>query len=182
MFVTSPDGNDVQEKLHRLELLVRQAERLPDPAARDHARELVQALLDLHAAGLERLLGHVAAAGESGDAILGACTADDEVSGLLLLHGLHPVSLEDRVRQALGQVRPFLRSHGGTVELLGTEDGVVRLRFDGGCGCGSSTAAVRNAIEEAVYGRAPDVAAVEIEGLEEVPESNGAARFALPLV
>lgn len=180
--MNSPDGNDIQEKLHRLEALVQQAERLPDPAARAHARELVQALLDLHAAGLERLLGHVAAAGEAGDAILGACAADDEVGGLLLLHGLHPVSEEDRVRRGLEQVRPFIRSHGGTVELLGLEDGIVRLRFDGGCGCGSSSAAVRKAIEDAVYGRAPDVAAVEIEGLEEVPESNGAARFALPLV
>ena len=40
-------------------------------------------------------------------------------SHLLLLHGLHPVPLEARVRAALDEVRPYLESHGGDVELLG---------------------------------------------------------------
>jgi Fe-S cluster biogenesis protein NfuA len=160
-------------KLRRLEGLVQQAERLPDPATRAHVRDIVQAVLDLHATGLERLLDHVAGAGEAGDVILGACAADEVVSGLLLLHGLHPLAVEDRVRQALERVRG--------VELLAVDDGVVRLRLEGSCdGCASSAAAMRQAVEEAIFAHAPDVTAVEIEGLGVTPTANG--RVALPLV
>ena len=106
------------------------------------------------------------AAGEAGAAILDACARDDVVGGLLLLHGLHPLDLEARVRQALEQVRPYLRSHGGNVELLGVGDGVVRLRLEGSChGCPSSAVTMKQTIEEAILAKAPDVTAVEVEGL-----------------
>ena len=73
------------------------------------------------------------------------------MGGLLLLHGLHPLDLEARVRQALDKVRPYLRSHGGNVELLGVDEGVVRLRLEGSChGCPSSAATMRQTIEEAI--------------------------------
>jgi len=45
-----------------------------------------------------------------------------------------------RVTRALENVRPQLQSHGGDVELLGLDGGVVRLRMRGSChGCPSST-------------------------------------------
>ena len=44
-----------------------------------------------------------------------------------------PCRVEERVREALDEVRPYLESHGGDVELLGVEDGVVRLRLQGSC-------------------------------------------------
>ena len=58
---------------------------------------------------------------------------DELVSHLLLLHGIHPVPVEARVRTALDEVRPYLDSHGGNVEL-------VRSRT-GRCGCGWRAAA-----------------------------------------
>ena len=36
--------------------------------------------------------------------------------------------------EALEQVRPTLQLHGGAVELIEVDDGVVRLRLEGGCG------------------------------------------------
>src|SRR5437016_909495 len=108
-----------QARLQRLDDLLREVERFTDPAAQDHTRAIVQAVLDLHGAGLERILGHLEASGESGAAIRDACARDPMVEGLLLLHGLHPLDLETRVLQALDQVRPYLRSHGGNVQLLG---------------------------------------------------------------
>src|SRR5205085_6265147 len=133
--------------------LLREAERLADPAARARLQEVVQAVLDLHGAGLERLLGHLAEAGEAGRAALDACARDDVVGGLLLLHGLHPLDLEARVRQALDAVRPALRAHGGNVALLGVRAGLVRLRLQGSCdGCPSSAVTMKQTIEEAIYG------------------------------
>jgi hypothetical protein len=118
--------------------------------------ELVQALVDLYGEGLARIVAH--------DPACIAGVADDElVSHLLLLHGLHPLPLAERVRGALDDVRPYLAQHGGDVELLGVEEGVARLRLQGSCnGCPSSTATLRHAIEDAgrgsggALGPAPD--------------------------
>ena len=49
-------------------------------------------------------------------------------------------------------------------------DGVVRLRMQGSChGCPSSAMTLKNAIEEAIYAAAPDVAAIEVEGVVDPP-------------
>ncbi|MBX6311309.1 MAG: NifU family protein [Isosphaeraceae bacterium] len=162
------DVREFQTRLERLDVLLREVEHVADPATQAQTREIVQAVLELHGAGLERLLGHLAAAGEPGAAVLDACGRDDVVGGLLLLHGLHPLGLEARVLQALEQVRPYLRSHGGNVELLGISDGAVRLRLLGSChGCPSSAVTMKQTIEEAILARAPDVTAVEVEGAED---------------
>ena len=95
------DARAFQTRLQRIDALLREVERYADPAARSHTREIVQAVLDLHGSGLDRVLGHLEAAGKEGVAILDACARDEVVSGLLLLHGLHPLDVETRVRQAL---------------------------------------------------------------------------------
>jgi Fe-S cluster biogenesis protein NfuA len=123
--------------------------------------ELVQALVDLYGEGLARIVAH--------DPACIAGVADDElVSHLLLLHGLHPLPLAERVRGALDDVRPYLAQHGGDVELLGVEEGVARLRLQGSCnGCPSSTATLRHAIEDAIQRVAPDIEEIRAEGAVE---------------
>jgi Fe-S cluster biogenesis protein NfuA/nitrite reductase/ring-hydroxylating ferredoxin subunit len=79
--------------------------------------------------------------------------------------------VEERVRQALDDVRPYLESHGGDVELLDVQDGVVRLRLQGSCqGCPSSAATLKLAIEDAIHQAAPDVERVAAEGAVAEPE------------
>ena len=56
---------------------------------------------------------------------------DELVAHLLLLHGLHPVPVRERVIGALDEVRPYLVAHGGGVELLGVDDGVVHAAAGG---------------------------------------------------
>jgi Fe-S cluster biogenesis protein NfuA len=98
----------------------------------------------------------------------GVDPSDELVSHLLLVHGLHPEDVETRVAQALEEVRPYLGSHGGDVELLGVADGIARVRLVGTCdGCPSSTATLRYAIEEAVAKAAPELDGVEAEGVAE---------------
>ncbi|HTU89320.1 MAG TPA: NifU family protein, partial [Gemmataceae bacterium] len=121
----SLDAREFQARLQRLEALLNEVERWTDPASQKHLREIVQAILDLHRAGLERMLDRLDAT------VLNACAGDEVVAGMLLLHGLHPLDLETRVRQALEEVRPALRGHGGDVELIEVCDGVVRLRLEG---------------------------------------------------
>jgi Fe-S cluster biogenesis protein NfuA len=179
----APNDREFQKRMARLESLLHEAERFPDPGARAHAREVVQALLDLHGAGLERMLEKIADAGPQGLALIDSLAEDDLIGSLLVLYGLHPLDLETRVRLALDRVRPYLRSHGGGVELLGVAEGVVRLRMQGSCdGCPLSAATLRSAIEEAIHDKAPDVTAIQVEA-----ESNGTSgvggrpRVALPV-
>jgi Fe-S cluster biogenesis protein NfuA len=153
-----------QQLIQRIEELVRKIEAMSDPEARECAVELLQSLMELNGAGVERMLELTAESGAAGEALIKGFARDELVRGLLLLYGLHPVALETRVAEALEKVGPDVHSHGGNVELLGIEDGVVRLRFQGsGKSCPSTAATLKLAIEEAIYEAAPDATAIETE-------------------
>jgi Fe-S cluster biogenesis protein NfuA/nitrite reductase/ring-hydroxylating ferredoxin subunit len=161
------DDQGLQERVSRMEALLGEIETLPDRNARSKAAEVVGVLLDLYGEGLSRMM-EVVAEGEERERTFDAFAEDELVSHLLLLHGLHPLDVQTRVNQALEEVRPYLRSHGGDVELLGIEGGVVRVRLQGSCdGCPSSAATLKLAIEEAVQKAAPDLEGVEAEGVTE---------------
>ncbi len=188
---SAADENEFRSRIERIETLVQEIDRFRDPAARDQARQIVASLLELHGTGLGRMLEHIAQAGESGRSIIDSLAHDDLVGSLLLLHGLHPLDVETRVRQALEKVRPYLRSHGGNVELLGIEGDVVHLQMQGSChGCPSSAVTLKDAIEQAIYEAAPDVTAIRVEGetvgrIERAPDESSAespSRFALPIL
>ena len=143
----------------RVEGLLGELESLPDARARDTALETVQAVVELYGAGLARIVAEV---GELQTTLL---ARDELVAHLLLLHDLHPVGVEERVREALESVRPYLGSHGGDVELLGVAEGVARVRMQGSCeGCPASSMTLKLAIEDAVLKAAPDVERVEADG------------------
>ncbi|MGI8580289.1 MAG: NifU family protein [Solirubrobacteraceae bacterium] len=147
-----------RELIARVEGLLGEVESLGDPAARDVALETVQAVLELYGAGLERVIDGV------GEGQARTLASDELVEHLLLLHGLHPVSVEERVTMALDGVRPYLGSHGGDVELVGVSDGVALVRMQGSCeGCPASAMTLKLAIEDAVLKAAPDVEKVEAE-------------------
>ena len=172
MAAIQPKENVLAKSIEQIEELVQRIEDLPDPNARSSALALVQALMDFHGEALDRLMEVVASHGEPGYSIFNKFSADELVSNLLLLYGLHPLPLEERVAQALEKVRPHLDSHGGNVELLSITDGVVRLRLEGTCrGCPSSAETLKLAIESAIYAAAPDVVSIEAEGaLTETPK------------
>src|SRR2546421_6044964 len=94
------DAHPFLDQMQRVEALVAAVEQGKDPAARLAAQDLVPTLLDVHAAALARLLEFLPEAG------LDACAADELVSHVLLLHGLHPWDLETRVRRGPGAPGP----------------------------------------------------------------------------
>jgi Fe-S cluster biogenesis protein NfuA/nitrite reductase/ring-hydroxylating ferredoxin subunit len=101
------------------------------------------------------------------------------ISHLLLLHGLHPVPLDQRVTSALDEVRPYLESHGGNVEVLAIHQGTVRLRLKGSCsGCPSSTMTLKLAIENAIHKAAPEIEEVVAEE-ETATETTGLLQIEL---
>ncbi|WP_322480888.1 NifU family protein [Thermogemmatispora sp.] len=173
-----------------IERLLAEIEHLPDPHARACAEELVRALVALYGAGLRRiveLLTAVESARASSPGVesrlLDLLISDELVAGLLLLHDLHPVPLEERVERALEEVRPVVRGHGAELMLLRVADGVVSLRLRGSCrGCPASMQYLRQRIEEAVYRVAPDLSGLEIEEGDEEAEMPARAGTPVPVV
>lgn len=131
----------------------------------ESADELVRLLMRLYGEGLSKIVELLS------PEQVRRLAEDGLVGSLLILHELHPDSTEERVLRALDQVRPYLGSHAGGVELIGLEpDGVARLKLHGTCeGCPSSAVTVKLAIERAILDAAPEVAGVEVENLEPEP-------------
>jgi Fe-S cluster biogenesis protein NfuA/nitrite reductase/ring-hydroxylating ferredoxin subunit len=139
-------------------------------AARERAEQLVGEVTDLYGAGLERMLQLAVAANPT---LADAFTDDDLVASLLLVHGLHPHSVERRISDALDTVRPYLGSHGGDVSLLDVDGDVVRLQFSGSCkSCPSSAVTLELAVEDAVRAAAPEIASIEVVAAEKDPGSG----------
>lgn len=133
--------------------------------ARERSEELVRLVADLYGSGIERILEILHGAGHLDDEALALLANDDLVASLLIVHGLHPYAVEQRVEQALESVRPYLGSHGGDVELLAVSDeGTVRLRLLGSCdGCPSSSVTLELAVEGAIEAAAPEITRIEVE-------------------
>lgn len=167
---------DMQQhrRAERIEALIQEVAAFPDPRARATTEELVQALLDMYGEGLARILELTAQTEAQGFALIETFAKDELVGSLFLLHGLHPIDIETRIARALEEVRPYLKSHGGNVELVRVENGVAYLRLEGSChGCPASTITLKLAIEEAIYKAAPDLDEIKVEGVTEPPQRQG---------
>ena len=145
-------ANDIERLLDELQAM------LP-PIAYDRVVDIVQRVVTLYASGLSRTLSHARAAGA--DAGLDALLCEDElVASLLALHGMHPRSAEDRIRDALSAIAE--RLDGAMLELIALEpDGAVRIRATGTAAPQLAERMIRSAIEAA----APEITRLEIEGL-----------------
>jgi Fe-S cluster biogenesis protein NfuA/nitrite reductase/ring-hydroxylating ferredoxin subunit len=151
----------VREASERIETLLDELGQGAPPPVMERVEELLNNVMALYGAGRERVL-------ETAGPDLVRRLADDEIVGnLLVLHDLHPDDVDTRVQRALDQVRPYLGSHAGGVTLSQVDEaGVVHLQLEGSCdGCPSSALTVAGAIEEAIAMLAPDVVAVETEGV-----------------
>jgi Fe-S cluster biogenesis protein NfuA len=169
-------NTELVSDLERLDALLGQVDKLVDPAARRTLQEILQGVMQFHAAAISRLL-EIVGPKLPADALEEA-GCDDLVSSLLALYDLHPADLETRIERALDQARPYLKSHGGSVELVGVEDETVRLRLAGSChGCPSSAATIKSTIEESIRARVPEIVHIEVEGLPGPASGAGGPGF-----
>ena len=153
-------GDDAQAAGERVEALLAELRSQAGPQVAATAEELVGCLVELYGAGLARIT-EIVGEDESGPQLMDKLVADPLVESLLLVHDLHPLDTSTRVRRAVEEVLPQLGSHAGNVEYLGLDEaGVLRLRLEQS-GCSADT--VRDLIEKAVAGAAPEAAGVAIE-------------------
>ena len=162
------------ELLDRIQDLTTQVDQLEDVRARLLAQELVATVIAMYGDGLARIMDVISGSREAGETILDELSQDGAVASLLLIHDLYPVSLEDRVYEALDTVRPYMESHGGNVELVSLQDGVAHLALQGSCnGCMASRATLELAIKQALDEHAPDLLGLEVTGVTEPAPSVG---------
>ncbi len=66
---------------------------------------------------------------------------------------------EQKVKEVIEAVRPDLQSHGGDIELVGTEaDNTVKIRLQGACqGCPGAQMTLKMGVERLLKEKIPEV-------------------------
>jgi len=71
--------------------------------------------------------------------------------------------MREKIEEALKNIRPALQADGGDIELVGVDDGIVKVRLKGACGtCPSSLATLKYGVEERLKEEIPEVKSVEL--------------------
>ncbi len=141
-------ANINESRIRRIETLVGKVESIADPASRRDARELMELILELHGAGIERIFEMLHASGIAGETLINSIASDPLVGSILILHNLHPEDLPTRVRSAIGRVRG--------VELIEIREGVVRAIVTG-------HGTTRQGALDLIRAAAPDAAEIIVE-------------------
>jgi hypothetical protein len=158
------NNGEFQAYTKRVDELVERVSDLPESEARTAALELLQSLMDLHGATMARIVELLSASGDSSRKSLLKLAADPLVCGLLVLYGIHPVRVEERVADAVEKLLPQLQKQGTTAELVDIRDGVVRVKIGRKTQVGNPDK-LRAIVEQAILEVAPEVAQINIEGL-----------------
>ena len=71
--------------------------------------------------------------------------------------------MEQKINDALQQIRPFLQRDGGDIEFVElTEDNVVKVRLQGHCaGCPGAQMTIKGVVEKILKDSYPEIKSVE---------------------
>jgi Fe-S cluster biogenesis protein NfuA len=71
--------------------------------------------------------------------------------------------MEEKVKKALNNIRPYLEADGGNIELINvSKDGIVKVKFVGVCSyCPMSQMTLRAGVERALIREVPGIRRVE---------------------
>jgi len=71
-------------------------------------------------------------------------------------------TIRERVAKALEELRPRLQADGGDMELMGVDNGIVKVRLKGACaGCPMSTMTLKMGVEQYLKKKIPEIVRVE---------------------
>lgn len=160
----------LQEALKALDERLRRLEQLPWPRVREEVFTALELIDRIHRPGVTRLASLLKEAG------LFEQVNNDEAIGLLFeLYDQFPLDERSRAEEAVEMVRPYLRAHGGDVEILEVREGEVHVRLLGACaGCAASALTLRLGVEEALKQALPGFRRLVVRP---EPQSSLAPRF-----
>jgi len=121
---------DFDQAVAELDLLVDTLERDGD----ERALLLLEYMDAIHRPAIERLL--------AGD------KEDPTAAAVLAMYGFVALDEHAQAEEALDEIRPYMESHGGGLELLRVEGGTVYVRMQGSCdGCAASAMTLQRGVE-----------------------------------
>ncbi len=160
---TETSSSELDAAARRVDTAVERAELLDAPSRRV-AMDLKAAVEGFHREGLLRVVRRLKE-DPRGKELLFELVDDPVVYALLVMHGIVRADPMTLAQQALDEVRPYLESHGGGVELIAVEPPVAKVRLSGACsGCSQSATTLRELVETALITRAG------LERVEVVPD------------
>lgn len=137
---------------HLLEWLgtgVERMEEIEDEKTREEVFALLEGIDVLHRQGLGRIFDLIVSLG--GLRAVEQISQDPIVHTLLEMYDLPEDDERTQVERALEDVYPYFQSHGGKLDLLGVENGRVRVRLSGSCeGCPGTATTLQRVVEDAL--------------------------------
>lgn len=156
---------DLERLLIHLEELIEELEELED--VNEKVFELVNGIDALHRMALSHL----------GDALEERGLAPNDLRedhpAIAWLFDAYAIGVDEHAEadQALDDIRPYIHGHGGEVEVLDVQDGVVRVKLTGACsGCTASDITLTEGVEEALRDGFPGFVSVVVEEEEHAEE------------
>jgi len=151
--VAQPTSSELPAEFqHLLEWLgtgLERMEGIEDERTREEVLALLEGIDILHRRALGRLLELVTNLG--GSELVERVSQDPVVHTLLEMYDLPEADERTQVEHALESVYPYFKSHGGKLEVLGVEEGRVRVRLSGSCeGCPGTATTLKRVVEEAL--------------------------------
>lgn len=126
-----------------------------DPETWAQVEGVLARLVRMYGVGLQRALEHARGNGAEGSEFDAALTGDDLLGGLLVMHGLHPLSTEERVQRLAMMLPERLGVPAEALVLVWLGDNRVRVLS----ALGEETdAALRQAFENV----APELTSIDI--------------------
>lgn len=85
-----------------------------------------------------------------------------------------PEEKYSEVEKALTEIRPFLNSDGGDIELISVEDDIVKVRLTGACiACSVNQMTLKSGVEMTIKKYVPEITSViNVSENETVAESD----------
>lgn len=153
---------EFQELLEWIGAGVEQMERIQDEQTREQVFALLEGIDALHRHALGRFVEQVRQLG--GQGLMDRVSQDAVIQTLLDLYDLSGADERTQVESALQNVHPYIASHGGQLEVLGVENGRVRVRLSGAChGCPGSSVTIKRVVEQTLSEHVPSFQELIVE-------------------
>ncbi len=152
---------DLEDLAQQVDQAMAQVQKLEGPA-RAAALDLKRAIEAFHRLGLTRIVQRLKA-DPRGKELLFELVDEPSVYALFAMHGIVRADVTTQAARVLEMVRPYMRSHGGDVELVRVEGDTAFVRLHGACnGCSLSAVTLRESVQEALTTHVPQIQRVEV--------------------
>lgn len=157
---------ELQAESARIETLLAELRELVPLPAWQRVEDVLRRVVRLYSVGLGRALAHARRAGAAGPELDEQLCKDDLLASLLVLHGLHPQTTEQRIQRALAALRAELHLADDALVVTTIADGVVHLHAAESIGGGAmSHGLAESMIHRVLETAAPEITSIVIAGL-----------------